>query len=143
VLLVGLCVPLPIGGCGSKLIPVKGVVTIDGKPANHAFVLFTPQDPDGKVAHGSTDSAGTFQLMTFRPHDGALPGLYKITVAYSKADPTALGPMSPLETQGAERQTKPASLVLPPIYTQIDQTVLKHRIPEDGDVKLDLKTGAP
>ncbi len=132
-----------LAGCGSKLVHVKGVVTIDGQPADHAFVMFTPQEPGGKEAHGSTDAAGRFQLSTFRPGDGAMPGTYKITVAYSRADPNARGPMSPPEPEDAERKPAPASTVLPPIYTQIDQTVLKHRVPDDGDVKLELKTGAP
>jgi hypothetical protein len=132
-------VPLLLTGCGVKPVPVKGVVVIDGKPSPHAFVMFTPQETGGKEAHGATDEHGVFHLTTFRAKDGALPGHYKVTVAYTEPAPVEKG-LSPAEVQQA--QTEPRR-VLPPMYAQIDETVLEHRVPEDGDVKLELHTVAP
>jgi hypothetical protein len=141
--LAGVCAPLLLAGCGPKLVPVKGTIRIDGKPAPHAFVLFTPEDPEGKPAHGSADADGVFHLMTFRAKDGAIPGEYKMTVAYSEAAPVAAKGRSPAEVQQAQQEAPLPTRVLPSTYTQIDRTVLKHRIPDDGDVKLDLETVEP
>jgi hypothetical protein len=138
------CVLALLGGCGGKTIPVKGVVTVDGKPLPYAFVRFVAQDEGGKDASASTDSSGAFQLSTTAPRDGALPGLYKVTVQYSAPVKVAPG-KSAAEVQQATVEAAAAepSLVLPTIYTQIDQTILKHRVPDDGDAKLELKSVAP
>jgi hypothetical protein len=142
--LAGVCTPLLAAGCGARTVPVKGVVTFDGKPLAHAFVLFIHQEAGGRDASGTTDAQGAFRLSTFRPNDGALPGSYKVTVHYS--DPVAVPPdlraaedvQAAMVKAGAGRK---ASVILPPTYSQPDRTVLKHRVPEDGDVKLEL-TGA-
>lgn len=73
---------LVAGGCGSgnTTIPVEGVVTLDGQPLEGAAVNFVP-DPKGRPAHGETDAAGKFQLSTFAPGDGAIPGVHKVGVS--------------------------------------------------------------
>jgi hypothetical protein len=67
-------------GCGGgvKPVPVRGDVTLDGKPLAEAGVLFSPKE-QGAVAIGVTDAAGKFQLSTPN-YDGALPGAYRVTV---------------------------------------------------------------
>jgi hypothetical protein len=140
--LAGLCLALLLG-CGQKTVPVKGVVTYNGKPLANAFVQFIPEDGGGRDASGTTDANGAFQLSTFRPNDGALPGSYKVTVQYSEpvevpADlKTAEDVQAAMVRAGA---SKKPSIVLPPTYTQPDKTILKCRVPDDGDVKLDLKS---
>lgn len=130
-------------GCGAKLVPVKGRLVIDGKPAPHAFVRFTPEDPDGKEASATTDADGAFELRTDRLGPGALPALYKVTVAWSDTPPIEDKGMSPSAIQAALAAAPPPSRVLPPTYTQLDQTILKHRVPDDGDVKLNLRSESP
>lgn len=134
---------MPACGCGGpKTVPVKGVVTIDGATLANVSVTFNAQDPGGKDAHGSTSADGSFHLSTFRPKDGALPGQYKITVHYS--DPVNVSPnlKSAADVQQAmvNAPVKRPSVILPPTYTQTDQTILKHKVPDDGDVKLELRT---
>ena len=81
----GLCFLL-IAGCGDgkSLLPVSGSLTIDGKPADGAVLLFFPGDPEGAVSTGNTDASGVFKLRTDGEW-GALPGQY--TVAITWPDP--------------------------------------------------------
>ena len=90
----------------------------------------------------TTDDDGTFALSTFHSADGALPGAYKVTVHYSEPTMVPSTATSPADVQKAmakKARTTP-SLVIPPIYSQPDRTVLTHRVPDDGAVKLELKS---
>ncbi len=71
-----------LNGCGPSrptTVPVDGTVTLDGEPLEGASVVFTPEG-EGKVAVGTTDSAGKFTLTTYTPGDGAVVGTHKVTV---------------------------------------------------------------
>jgi len=61
------------------MAPVKGKVLIDGQPLKFGSVGTRP--PFGRGAHGEIQSDGTFELFTYRPHDGALVGQHKISIA--------------------------------------------------------------
>lgn len=76
---------LPLTGCGAKLQPVSGSVTLDGKAVAGANVMFTSDD--GKhTASGTTDDSGNFTL-SCPTGPGAFPGNYKVTVAkYPKVE---------------------------------------------------------
>lgn len=70
-------------GCGGpgKTYKVSGTVTLEGgAPVPNALVVFIPKGENGRVATGTTDSAGQYELSTFRTRDGAMAGEYKITV---------------------------------------------------------------
>lgn len=70
-------------GCrsGVELLPVSGVVTLDGKPVEQATVLFKPET--GPVAYGQTDAAGRFELST-AGRKGAVPGKHKVSITKTK-----------------------------------------------------------
>lgn len=55
-------------GCGKggpSLVPVTGSVTVDGKPANEATVIFHPTDKEQKlIPAATTDDSGKFKLAT-------------------------------------------------------------------------------
>ena len=81
-------------GCGDALpetVPVAGKVTYTGEPLTSGTVTFHPQEiPDGlprRPATGTLDAQGQFQLSTFRPGDGAVPGTYRVTVHSYKNRP--------------------------------------------------------
>src|SRR5687767_926845 len=75
-------------GCGdSRPVPVRGLVTVAGKPLAGAGVVFHPQDPHGKMAHAATGADGHYQLTTFGAEDGALPGEYKVTIIWEEPPP--------------------------------------------------------
>jgi hypothetical protein len=80
---------LAIAGCGDDRIaryPVTGSVTIDGKPAEGAMIIFCPQNPSPEVENlrpfGKSDATGAFNLMTFDEGDGAPAGSYKVLVKW-------------------------------------------------------------
>jgi hypothetical protein len=72
---------LAVGALGctqSDTVPVTGVLTFKGQPADQAEVMFNPKT--GRIATGVTDANGRFTLSTAKPNDGALPGEYIVTL---------------------------------------------------------------
>jgi hypothetical protein len=73
-------------GCGPKgptVIPVNGIVTLDGAPVAGASVMFKPiGEGGGNPAMGETDAQGRFRLSTQleKLRDGALEGEHAVTV---------------------------------------------------------------
>ncbi|HYT89085.1 MAG TPA: hypothetical protein VEL76_10285 [Gemmataceae bacterium] len=97
------------------------------------------QEPKGKDAHGSTNASGAFELT-------ALPGLYKVTVQYSEPIELSSKLKTPDEVKKALLEayaSRKPSVVIPTIYTQVAKTPLQHRVPEDGDLKVDLPRAPP
>lgn len=90
-------------GCDtpSPYVPVRGTVTLDGKPLESGIVQFQPAA--GQVATGEIGPAGAFSLATQAKNAGALAGTYKVTVV-------AYDPL-------ASEQT-PDSLIVPLRYTR-------------------------
>jgi hypothetical protein len=80
---------LIIAGCGDGKIaryPVQGSVTVDGKPADGAIVIFCPIGGGPELEKlrpmGTADQAGAFKLMSITPNDGAPAGPYKVIVKW-------------------------------------------------------------
>jgi len=154
VLLVGLA------GCGAQAKPVKvaGIVALDGKPFSGATVTFSPAEGSGKSASGRSEEDGSFQLTTFKPDDGAVPGEYKITVSFSETetttgggDPMKMGDksrmeffsrMSPEVRLKEEAKQKKARKPVPELYSDVSKTPLKCTVPADGKVELNLRSTA-
>lgn len=65
----------------SKLLQVTGKITVDGKPADGASVLFFPEGSGGEIAAGSADANGQFSLFS-NMEPGVAPGKYKVTVTW-------------------------------------------------------------
>jgi hypothetical protein len=72
-------------GCAGRHtpVPVRGVVTLGGKPVEGATVTFYLEggDAEGRPATGQTDADGAFRLSTMGDNDGALPGTYRVVIA--------------------------------------------------------------
>lgn len=81
-------VPLALAGCGQHgpaLYPVTGkVVGADGKPLEHATVVFHPvagdAGPNAVKPRGKVGADGAFTLTTHTAGDGAPAGEYRVTV---------------------------------------------------------------
>jgi hypothetical protein len=82
-------VSLFLAGCGSgdetdsyTLVPVRGTVTLDGKPLAGAKVLFTPNEGNDPSTPGvdTTGQEGNFKLM-YRGRSGVSPGKYSVLIA--------------------------------------------------------------
>jgi hypothetical protein len=69
-----------VTGCGPRLYPVRGKVTLDdGKPLTRGLVLFEASGDGPRVmARGEVQPDGSYQLSTHKPGDGALPGRYRV-----------------------------------------------------------------
>jgi hypothetical protein len=76
---------LLICGCSTKpddrphRTPAGGSVLYKGQPVADATVLFEPVGATPAAA-GQTDAKGSYQLQTFDPADGAVPGEYKVAI---------------------------------------------------------------
>jgi hypothetical protein len=87
ILLAAICA---LAGCTRSnrpdTYPVTGVVTYKGKPVVGASVAFLAPGAS-RHAVGRTDEAGKFQLTTFEPNDGAIPGTHVVTVSKTESPP--------------------------------------------------------
>src|SRR5262245_1891984 len=88
--LLFLGVLLSAGCAGSKVAPVSGRVTLDGKPLAHATVVFQPDSADknpGPGSSGVTDKDGRYTLRVMTTNAaGALVGKHKVTVTAYEGD---------------------------------------------------------
>ncbi len=66
--------------------PVRGQVLVDGKPAEHAFLVFHPTGADERVQkltpRATTGKDGFYELKTYWSGDGAPRGEYKVTALW-------------------------------------------------------------
>ena len=74
------------------VVPARGTVTYDGKPAAGALVVFHPVAdpvPNDLDPRAIVEPDGTFAVSTHDARDGAPPGRYVVTVHDLKAGPAA------------------------------------------------------
>lgn len=83
-------------GCGwggsdfeyAKLYKAQGSLTINGKPAEGAMLIFSPLrqqeqvDKRGTRPHAYVDASGNFQVTTYQEGDGIPLGEYKIALIW-------------------------------------------------------------
>lgn len=109
-----------VAGCGGeriKLVPVEGVVKINGKPAANLSLQFMPdtlKGGKGPTSFGTSDESGKFTLKTNDGRDGAAVGPHRVVLA----DLTEERP-----PQGREAKNPPrlnASFTLPSSGLQVE-----------------------
>lgn len=100
-------------GCSRPplLVPVKGVVLLDGRPLGSGVVQFQPSA--GQMASGVIAGDGTFTLSRHLPNDGVPPGTYRVAV-------TAFDPMA--EVQSVE------NLIVPVKYTRFGSSGIEFTV---------------
>jgi hypothetical protein len=110
-------------GCGGqvKLVPVTGVVKLDGKPVDGVRVYFWPKDQSAKTfvnqfAIGFSDKAGKFSLRGTNG-DGIEAGEYRVTFARPM---TGVGKATAKPNQKGEEVG--AKETLPPDLTELSRT---------------------
>ena len=99
-LIVGLVVIA--SGCGEKglgLVPVSGKVTFaGGAPPAEGVITFTPikvqEGLPSRPGTGAFDKQGDFQVASFKPGDGLLPGTYYPKVTCWMGKPNSSDPSS-------------------------------------------------
>lgn len=79
---VALCLVVGAGGCGDRLHPVQGTVTLeDGKPLTKGMIVLERAEGGNPItARGQVQPDGSFQLGTEKPGDGAPAGKYRVLV---------------------------------------------------------------
>lgn len=77
-----LCCLLFLAGCKNsyqlETAPVRGKITIDGKPLQTGKVRFAPER--GRGATGDIQPDGTYKLTTYSPDDGAIVGKHRVSI---------------------------------------------------------------
>lgn len=144
-----------VAGCGPagpSLVPVKGKVTLDGKPLAQKSLSFIPSGDSAGIQFGATTKAdGTYELIASIPGGtkdelGAPAGNYKVTVnepAFSmSADVKVQGQSAEADVAvslPAPGTDKPAGQGIPAKYQSEATTTLTATVPEaGGEVNLEL-----
>lgn len=126
-------VSLAICGCSSSAAsppqieasPVKGVVTLDGKPLAGAEVTFMTGEPP-TICGGRTKDDGSFELQGLAGRAAAMQGNCKVTISRMvKTDGSVLGPDEPPANAEAHEQ-------LLPRYSHLDATTLTANVAAGG-----------
>jgi hypothetical protein len=130
----GLCFCLILWGCGSddpSLVPVWGIVTIDGEPLVDATVEFVPET--GWGSQGKTDENGFYDLLYRAQEKGAPVGQHKVRIS-TEIEPDA-DSTNPEIQKGREE-------LIPAKYNT--HTTLKVQVEEGENMELhfDLKSGS-
>lgn len=114
---------LPAVGCGRSeatrlaVYPVKGQVTLNGKPLSNALVVLHPKaaTPGSTTTpRATTDQNGQFEVSTYDSKDGAPVGEYAVTIQHfpllQKGESFEPGPNSL-----PKKLSKPDTTDLPPV----------------------------
>jgi hypothetical protein len=123
-------------GCGGDVpetAPVRGTVTVDGKPISgfkNAAVAFTPSA--GRAAKSVISSKdGSFELSTYKSGDGARLGQHSVAVSATVDDRTA---------QSEERYAG-VRFVIPEKFSKGDTSGLTYEVkPGDNSIKIELRS---
>jgi hypothetical protein len=129
---VAAIIGLAICGCGRassapkiQTLPIKGTVTLDGKPLPGANVVFMAADPPVAFV-GTTKGDGTYELQGAEGRAGNIQGDYKVTISRMvKPDGSELAPGEMPAIVGAVEK-------LPPKYSRLNSTILTKPVPAEG-----------
>lgn len=132
---VGCVLAVGCGTSGPKLYPVRGTVTVKGKPAHHAIVFLHRKgrtDMAEHVPYGKVAADGTFVITSTKEGDGAQVGEYAITIYWPD--------MSKPEDGNGQRPD-----ALNGAYDKVAQSKLSAVMKAEENVisPLDLTPGAP
>lgn len=143
-----------LSGCGSSTqssgVEVSGIVMMDGQPLDAADITFISDKSSGS---GRTDASGKFSLIqpvpagSYRVVVSRLDGATQpVMAAVGAAEGLDAGQLSAMAFSAANDPTrrKPARPVMPkqlvpPIFSDPQQTTLSIDIPEDGTESADFQ----
>jgi hypothetical protein len=136
--LAGLLVSLA-AGCGAKdgLVPVAGIVELDGAPLERSAVTFRPLDGTaGPGGMAITDAAGRFVIYSPQGKKGMTPGSYKVTVSRRESKTPVVEGSAVIDSDLVEK--------VPGAYSDPEKTELTATIGAkgDGELRFQLTGGA-
>ena len=104
VLFVLVCGMSGCGGSGIALAPVRGRVTLDGRPVANAWVKFQPSK--GRGSEARTNHDGVFELEYTAERRGALLGAHKVEVGTREGNDALGNPINRPELIPARYNTE-------------------------------------
>ncbi|WP_435021354.1 carboxypeptidase-like regulatory domain-containing protein [Tundrisphaera sp. TA3] len=115
----------------SNLVPVSGVITLNGEPLQGAVITFLPKAWSPGL--GETDAKGEYTVTTSnRP--GISPGEYKVAISLLLSPenvPQGIGPRSSMSPPPSMLNSRE---LLPREYTDLSASKLTARVEKAGDV---------
>lgn len=131
---------LALGCGGPSVVPVSGVVTLNGKALTNATVLFQPKATDddninpGPGSAAQTDAEGKYTLRVVTTgQDGAHVGKHRVEIS-------AFGKTRETDSGGDQRQAPQRNLV-PARYN--DKTTLEFDVPSGGTREANFALQSP
>ena len=125
-------------GCKSDrplIVPVSGVVTIEGKPLANAAIAFMPVG-GGRFGYGATDEDGQFKIGTFTDSDGAIVGEHRISITLQDIiSPAAMG-RTPEEEEEMDRRGES-------LWVFKSRIPEKYASPETSGISVNVEKGMP
>ena len=125
----------------APLLPVRGTITLEGKPLAHAVVTFLPES--GLAGVGETGEDGSYTLKT-ATKDGLKAGDYKVAVSYlvsAEGEPQGLGPRNSI---AVPKSMLTATEKILPEYADLGRTTLTAKVePGKTMFTFDVKGEAP
>ena len=106
-------------------VSVGGKVTYQGKPVGQGTISFQPSDnrtgASNRPAGGDLQADGSYELSSFRPGDGAVPGEYDVVITSYLSGPTL------------DEPNKPVVWAIPQRYANARTSGLKAVVPAEHD----------
>jgi hypothetical protein len=129
---------LAVGGCsggGRKLVPVSGVVKVNGEPAANLVVSFQPvggenEENPGRGSSAVTGSDGRYALVYDGEKPGALTGKHRVRIF-----PQVSGGGRGEAPEGGAGPAGPAAYI-PPEWNELSK--VDFDVPEKGTDKADF-----
>src|SRR5262249_54834840 len=126
-------------GCGSKFAPVSGKVTLNGKPLDHATVMFSPVGKSdsieaGEGSAGKTNEKGEFRLKASTGKKGAWVGEPHVSISAREAQAGDRDPRPP-------RGGPPLTDKVPSRYNS--KSELRFSVPSGGSKNADFDLASP
>ena len=115
-----------MAGCGAggpKLHPVKGRLTLKGKPCPGVTVTMTPDDLKGQSFMGGTDAEGNFEMRNIYSKTGVQEGEYQVSIAIPFESPG--GPMVPAGMTGKTSPWRIKITAKPDQFLELDMSKSK------------------
>jgi hypothetical protein len=135
--ILALTLAAALTGCGKSdevLVPISGRVTVNGKPATGAAVVFHPVDgANGTHPVAQVEANGEFHLTTIRSGDGAAPGNYRVTLTWY---------VTPPRKKGVEGEEGPVRNLIPNKYARVESTPIGTTVRPEGNNPLRIEITA-